>query len=126
MSKNLYDYMKGSKVKNINIFLLVSLLVPYVSMAGSQFCFEREVSIYCEAELGANYSLNGYFVKNSKHYDFAARRAFDGGWCQDALKAIMTVMKSGHYCMEFEETEKDVDLTIDSVVSRTSQWTYFQ
>ncbi len=113
-------------MKKINKMLLINLLLPGIAFAGSHFCFEREVSIHCESELGENYSLNGSFVKEGVSYEFSARRAFPGRWCEEAVESILKVMKSGNYCMKFEEKSVSVDLTIGAVLSKSKKWTYFQ
>ena len=84
-----------------------------------------ENSLFTESELDEKYSLNGYFIKDGQHYDFFARRAFDGGWCQDTLESIIAVMKSGPFCMGYEDSGMNTDLTINWLKSRSKKWSYF-
>jgi hypothetical protein len=113
-------------VKILNKCLFIILLLPAFALAGSQFCFERETSIHCQSESGENYSLNGSFVKDGVSYEFSARRAFPDGWCEGTVDAILEVMKSGNYCMKFEEKSINTELTIDAVLGKSKKWTYFQ
>lgn len=116
--------MKGLRVKKSSLFIGALFFVQQL-YAGSEFCFDKPINIYCQNESELNFSLNGSFKVNGNFYEFSARRAFDGGWCQNNLDKILKVMNSGNYCMTFEENSENFDLTIDEVVSKSAKWTYF-
>jgi len=112
-------------LKKINFLILGILLFANHLYAGSKFCFDKPIKIYCQHELEENFSLNGSFKTNGHYYEFSARRAFDGGWCQENLDKILKVMNSEEFCIHFEESSDNFELTIGEVVSKSAQWTYF-
>lgn len=112
-------------MKKSNILFVGALLFTNQLYAESKFCFDKPVNIYCQNELEENFSLNGSFKANGNFYEFSARRAFDGGWCQDNLDKILDIINSGKYCMEFEESSNSNELTIDEVTGEVDKWSYF-
>lgn len=118
--------MSNKKVKKFSFILLGNLFFLNQVYAGSKFCFDQPIDIYCEGELEKNFSLNGKFKANGQFYEFSARRAFDGEWCQNTIDKLLKFMRSEKYCIKFDESSDNFDLTIDEVVSKSNRWTYFE
>lgn len=95
-------------------------------LAESKVCFKNEVSIYCESELVAYKSLNGFFYFRGQYFEFSARRSFPDGWCESTLQKILMIMRSAEYCMKFDEQLEDKELTLNSIKGGGQSWSYFQ